>query len=357
MKLRKIFAGMSALAVASALSLSASAFNAGLFFQTSDYVYRDGYLTKGAETVDGEFPLQSIGIYGESGFDEADGTFEDAEITTDGHVTLKMNRCSGAVTKGVTKVDRKTKEETDTTGMEWGIDAEGVVFNMLGVTTDLTGFEITESEEEGGPVTVTYNGNEVKFENATLTIGSQSFDIGELRCKSDNTDNLTMMAINLYDKPETNLVGDYTRPGADDTITLEFDVTGFGAPSEDDGNSDDGNSDDGNSDDGNSDDGSSDSSSKDDSSDSSSKDDSSDSSSESGSDNSGSGSTGSGSTGSGTSNTSGGSTSGGSSSGGSSTGSGTGAATSTENNDTGASSMALAGLALAGAAIVVTKRK
>lgn len=354
MKLRKIFAGMSALAVASALTMSASAFNAGIFFQTSDWVFRDGYDGSGD---DGKFPSQSIGVYGDNGYDDT-VSFTDAEITEDGHVKLTMDKCSGAVTKGVTKVDRKTKEETDTTGMEWGLDADGTIFNMLGVTTDLAGFEIVEAETEGDPATVTYEGRDLKFENATLTIGSQTFNVGELRVKADNTDNLTMMIINVYDKPEeTNLIGDYTMPVEGDTITLEFDVTGFSAPSEDDGNSDDGNSDDGNSDDGNSDDGSSDSSSKDDSSDSSSKDDSSDSSSESGSDNSGSGSTGSGSTGSGTSNTSGGSTSGGSSSGGSSTGSGTGAATSTENNDTGASSMALAGLALAGAAIVVTKRK
>ena len=68
-----------------------------------------------------------------------------------------------------------------------------------------------------------------------------------------------------------------------------------------------------------------------------------------------SGSSNSGSTSGGSS--SGGSTSGGSSNGGSSNGSGSGTATGTDNSSTGAETMALAGLALAGAAFVVSKKK
>ena len=73
-----------------------------------------------------------------------------------------------------------------------------------------------------------------------------------------------------------------------------------------------------------------------------------------------SGSTGSGSSNSGSSNSgssNSGSTSGGSSNGGSSNGSGSGTANGTDNSSTGAETMALAGLALAGAAFVVSKKK
>ncbi|MBR1663876.1 MAG: hypothetical protein IJ696_06090 [Ruminococcus sp.] len=198
-------------------------FNAGLFFQTKDYMYRDGYMNSGKAGVEAEFPSTSIGVYGGLGFDKTEGNFTDVKITGAGHYKVSMNNCAGKITDGIIQVDRKTKEETDPTGDPWGLDAEGAAFNMLGITTDLSGFEIIEDKDEG-VVTVKYKGSDISFDNAKVTIGDKVYDAGTLKVKSDNTDNLTLMAINLYDRPETNLLGKYTMPGEDDTITIDFDV-------------------------------------------------------------------------------------------------------------------------------------
>ncbi len=202
-------------------------FNAGLFFQTNNWMYRNGYMNSGKEGADAEFPSTGIGVYGDNGFDKTEGNFTDVKITGAGHYTVSMNRCAGEVTDGVIKVDRKTKEETDTTGMTWGLDDDGTAFNMLGITTDLEGFEIIEEKDENDEVistTVKYKGSDISFDNAKVTIGDKVYDAGTLKVKSDNTDNLTLMAINLYDKPVTNLLGEYTMPGEDDTISIDFDV-------------------------------------------------------------------------------------------------------------------------------------
>ena len=198
-------------------------FNAGLFFQTNDWMYRN-CIRSGEEGKDGMFPAQSIGVYGDCGFDKTESNFTDVKITGAGHYTVSMNRCAGEVTDGVIKVDRKTKEETDTTGTAWGLDADGTAFNMLGITTDLSGFEIIEDENEEGVVTVKYKGSDISFDNAKVTIGDKVYDAGTLKVKSDETDYLTLMAINIYDRPETDLLGEYTMPGEDDTISIDFDV-------------------------------------------------------------------------------------------------------------------------------------
>ena len=197
-------------------------FNVGLMFQTEDYMYRDGYLNSKKAGVDGEFPSTAIGVYGNLGFDKTEGNFTDAVVNGAGHYSVSLNRCAGTITDGIKYTDRKTKEEIDPTGDGWAINS-AETFNMLGLTTDLTGFVITE--EEGKDAVVTYNGNALSFENAKVTIGDKIYDAGTLKVKSDNKDNLTLMAVNTYDKPEkTNLIGEYAMPGEEDKVTIEFDV-------------------------------------------------------------------------------------------------------------------------------------
>ena len=213
MKLRKIFAGMSALAIASTMAISASAFNAGLFYQDTAYNYRDGYTGKDA---DGVFPSKVVGVLGGGGGFDDTINFTDAEITKDGHYTVSMDKTSGTSTIG------------DAAGTEWSLEAN--TFNMLGITTDFDGFELVENDDDTVSAKCTESGKNIEFKNVKVTIGSKSYDADALALKSDNKDYLTMMIINMYDKPDaTNVIGDYTMPAAADGITVEFDVVGLDA--------------------------------------------------------------------------------------------------------------------------------
>ncbi len=213
MKLRKIFAGMSALAIASTMAISASAFNAGLFYQDTAYNYRDGYTGKDA---DGVFPSKVVGVLGGGGGFDDTINFTDTEITKDGHYTVSMDKTGGTSTIG------------DAAGTEWSLEAN--TFNMLGITTDFDGFELVDNDDDTVSAKCTESGKNIEFKNVKVTIGSTSYDADALALKSDNKDYLTMMIINMYDKPDaTNIIGDYKMPAAADGITVEFDVVGLDA--------------------------------------------------------------------------------------------------------------------------------
>ena len=116
----------------------------------------------------------------------------------------------------------------DAAGTEWSLEAN--TFNMLGITTDFDGFELVENDDDTVSAKCTESGKNIEFKNVKVTIGSKSYDADALALKSDNKDYLTMMIINMYDKPDaTNVIGDYTMPAAADGITVEFDVVGLDA--------------------------------------------------------------------------------------------------------------------------------
>lgn len=233
MKLKKIFAGMAASAIAATMisAVSASADSAGIFFQTDKYTYRDTYGTDhSAEAANASFPNAAVGVSGGGyGFDDA---FVCTDVTIDGDNTYTVSCAgSGTITVGAEDLgDGVTRE-----GSKWSMqgvtepnDAGEFVFgdaiskfNMLGVTTDIP----CEFDDDGNALV---NGNIVKAENATITIGSKEYTMDLLPANTES-DYLTLLIVNTYAKDADNLlaVDDVTTPGEGEDITVTFTLTGL----------------------------------------------------------------------------------------------------------------------------------
>lgn len=281
MKIRKIFAGMAASAIAlSMMAITASAAglsgNAGVEFQTNtSWNFRDWY---GTGSGDAEFPGSKVGVQGGCAYGDAD--ISDAAINGSGDYTVSIS-ASGKVTEKGTATDAEkywnpvdknttvTREgspwsmagnykavyassfegkEADVkqSDVTWEIDVTTDKFNMLGVTTDIAG----EYDEDDDGVVHFYldsdHKQEVKVTKLSVDLGGTSYTCAddEIMLK-DDLDYLGIAVINTYgessiDKkaaaPESGTVSisfhlELVDAGAGDTSSADTSSTSGGSGS------------------------------------------------------------------------------------------------------------------------------
>lgn len=230
MKLRKIFAGMAASAIAmSMFAVSASAldqaFNAGICFQTSSWTYRNAVDKEANLGAQGYFPTAEVGCNGDGGFDTA-VAIEDVQIQYDGTYTVSL-AANGTVNDSPKETtDKATGEVTSTLGNGWGINGDGEVFNMLLIGTDLL---VDEVSDETGHAIV--NGQEVICSDITASWGSNTYTLPDAYAKADNA-YATFAIINSYDNSDfadALLQQDsVVMPAEGEIITITFTISGLG---------------------------------------------------------------------------------------------------------------------------------
>ena len=230
MKLRKIFAGMAASAIAmSTMSIAASAdsanlaapFKAGVCYQTNQWDFRNS--NDKAKTIgnDGCFPYQGIGVGGTLGFD-TNVSISDTEIQYDGTYTVSIGT-SGTLT-GLQADDGTTYD------VEWQLNdpapedgsAEAERFNLLSIGTDL---ELDDKPSKTDDV-ATVNGAQLSFSDVTAEWGGNSYSF-DAYAKGDAAV-LTICLVNSYDD-DGELAKTLTMPSRGDTITVTFTISGLGA--------------------------------------------------------------------------------------------------------------------------------
>lgn len=215
MKLKKIFAGMAASAIAVSLmaSVSASASsvsgNAGIMFQTEHYTARNEY---GKEDFGPEggpaaaFPNKCIGVDGESYGYQTDANIQDTAITGDGTYTVSIP-CSGTVNAGIPTYDDGTQPTgkqlewslRNTWGKEEGTDADietnvNTFFYFLEIATDIEwdSWDDEADKPKVGDKTITCKDITVEF-----TESGKTFTLAEAPCNSE-IDYLTFQIVNRY---------------------------------------------------------------------------------------------------------------------------------------------------------------
>lgn len=327
MKVSKIFAGMSALALAATMTVCASAAEApeeNKFYNatgTWTAEYTGDMLAKAAEDGGAQFGANEDGTY-TFGCNIQVGHVTNAKVTLE-VTSSKNNLFNGADADAVNSTYMYTVQPS------WNADAPA--------DKEKTVIKWTETEKKGATDMNEWVSGPTKFNGQWAQFIMTDDDLSAITIKAtivaDADSTWEYHAIDP--DAEENVYIVFNMFGAPNTETIKVDSTEINKQIEGEGGSDDGSSDDGSSDDGSSDDGSSD-----------------DGSSEDGS-NGGSKSSNNEATGGGN----GGSTAGGSDNGGSTAGSGS-ANTTTTNNNTGSSAgLALAGLALAGAAVIASKKR
>ncbi len=228
MKLRKIFAGMAASAIAmSTMAVVASAdanleapFNAGVCFQTNQWDFRDS-IDKSKQVGDTEarFPGQAVGVSGGLGFD-SNISVSDVQIQYDGTYTVSID-ASGTLT-GLQADDGTTYD------LEWQLNdpaneetPDDERFNILSVGTDLV---LDDKPKNTGDV-ATINGSQLSFTDCVAEWGGNSFPC-EAYAKGDAS-YLTICFSNAYD--DFNVIENSQMPARGDVITLKFTISGLGA--------------------------------------------------------------------------------------------------------------------------------
>ncbi|WP_037322984.1 NPXTG-anchored protein [Ruminococcus sp. NK3A76] len=344
MKLRKIFAGMSALAIAATMSISAAAETGDTFLMVADNGWAYSNMNK-----DPDFALPEGGTTAKV---TEDGTYT-VDVTLDGMVAW-MNKVAKAENPDAKEVvvDQKgygfevlcvdIEGLAEKLGCSTGEDAwDDYCTDTLGIKpkkatsadkmayAKSTGLNITD-------LTLTCDGTEVyKFADGEFYFGDIEGN-GKIRIELFNK-----YGSSLTDAPDAVKDWAANNPVEYEKAEVTFTITGVNG-SADDGAADDGSADDGTTDDGAADDGATDDGATDD------------------------GTTDDGATDDGSTATAGGSDSGTTTTGGDTaaagstagTTTGTGTAAATGNTSTGASAgLALAGLALAGAAVVISKKR
>ncbi len=275
MKIKKIFAGMAASAIAlSMMAITASAAdlsgNAGVEFQTNGtWNFRDWY---GTGSGDADFPGSKVGIQGGGGEGSADisdtaisgsgdytvsisakgtvtnkGTGNDADkwwqwsednanITREGFPWSMAGNYTAILKDGVEAADA-TKD--DITGYE--IDVTTDKFNMLGVTTDIAG----EYDEDDDEVVHFYldsdHKQEVKVSNLKVDIAGTTYTCNDDEIKlKDDLDYLGIAVINTYG--ESSIDAGAAAP-EDGTVSISFHLELVEAASGDESKADDSKSD------------------------------------------------------------------------------------------------------------------
>ena len=276
MKIKKIFAGMAASAIAlSMMAITASAAdlsgNAGVEFQTNtSWNFRDWY---GTGSGDAEFPGSKVGIQGGGAYGDAD--ISDAAINGSGDYTVSISASGTVVEKGTatdadkfwnpvennTTVTRegspwsmagnykavyddsfKGKEaDVKQSDVTWEIDVATDKFNMLGVTTDIAG----EYEEDDDEVVHFYldsdHKQEVKVSNLKVDIAGTTYTCADNEIKlKDDLDYLGIAVINTYG--ESSIDAGAAAP-EDGTVSISFHLELVEAASGDESKADDSKSD------------------------------------------------------------------------------------------------------------------
>lgn len=251
MKLRKIFAGMAASAVAmtafAATGISSSAldqeYNAGVAFQTADtWNFRDLYKAeldeaKGEKAV---FPAAVVGVQGGSGtkpetkpsgygYDTA-VSVSDVKIQYDGTYTISI-AASGTINDDAAVFE----DGTDRNGQKWsmakntepdGTEVTSSQFNMIAISTDIP----CEVDEDGNAVV---DGNVVSVKDITLKSSSNEYTMETAPQKGDS-DYVSFMLVNEWGSEEGTLEPESVAiPGEGETLEITFTIEGLGeAPAE-----------------------------------------------------------------------------------------------------------------------------
>ncbi|MGN0634573.1 MAG: NPXTG-anchored protein [Oscillospiraceae bacterium] len=258
MKIKRIFAGMAASAIAMSAfamtsTVSASAepavYNSGITFQTNTtWNFRDLPGTDGVNV----FPAASVGVQG-GGYGNGSVEVSDTQIQYDGTYTISI-ATSGTIfeantdkagnekgftideEKGLTRMNspwsmlrayeaKETEEDVEVTQdtIEWVEGAVTDKFNMLCIATDIP----CEYNDEDKPVV---NGNVVEVSDIVVDMcGTEYTAVGDVYYKSD-IDTVAVSLINTYGDSTIDAAA---LPADDGTITVTFTIKGLAeAPAE-----------------------------------------------------------------------------------------------------------------------------
>lgn len=257
MKLKKIFAGMAASAIAmttfamTATTASAldNAGNAGIAFQMAEtYNFRNVY---GDGDTAATFPGVAVGVQGAAYGLDTNVACGDTTIQYDGTYTVSI-ATSGTINqapdntkdwfineeKGITREGspwsmlgnynpKATDDSAELTQdqIEWEMNGLSSQFNHLLVTTDIP----CEYNDDNQPVV---NGEVVKVTDITVDMCGTTYT-GDVGVYKTDTDTLTIALINNYADDAAAGVGSVidptAMPAADGTITATFTISGLGA--------------------------------------------------------------------------------------------------------------------------------
>lgn len=260
MKLKKIFAGMAASAIAmttfamgSAPAASADATvtgNAGITFQTDgNYTYRDITNTAGDHGV---FPQLEVGCAGgANGFSSVDakdtaingsGTYT-VSIPTSGVIDIEPDLAKPAnkkawwidEDKGVNRMGSKwdmrgsyeppelEDENADIPPVDqWELQAGNTCFNMLGISTDIPAYYDKENHKCYLDEAMT---QEVTVSDVTVDIPGAGSFTGDAGCWKDDVDTLCISLINVYDDTgASNTIDGSAFPTDEGQITVTFTI-------------------------------------------------------------------------------------------------------------------------------------
>lgn len=248
MKLRKVLVGMAAATLTTTMfAASASAYNAGIFFQTNDtWNYRNVYGSNDDGAI--AFPDKKVGVQGAAGTIDGNVAFGDVEITADGTYQVTMP-CKGKITEGIDEAVYGPEGDRVEDALAWNMkenytpdtDNPGTAvvsnttskINLLGITTDMP-FEVEEDDEGNNHFYV--DGKEIKVTNVTVSYGGESYHLDEVSGDTEG-ETLNFNIINdwMKKKDKTALIeagklidtANFAIPGADDTLTIEFTISGL----------------------------------------------------------------------------------------------------------------------------------
>lgn len=250
MKIKRIFAGMAASAIAmsafamtSAVSSSAegATYTSGITFQTNDtWNYRD-FIGTGGQC---DFPETKVGVQG-GAYGIGSVECSDTTITEDGTYTISIATSGTLVEampgneagftideeKGLTRegsawsmlknTEPKEDQAEDVTQdtIEWEDGKPTSKFNMLSICTDIP----CEYNDEDKPVV---NGNVVEISDIVVDMcGTEYTPTGDVFYKSD-IDYVAVALINTYGE---STIDPAALPAEDGTITVTFTVKGLGS--------------------------------------------------------------------------------------------------------------------------------
>lgn len=248
MKLRKVLIGMAAATLTTTMfAASASAYNAGIFFQTNDtWNYRNVYGSNDDGAI--AFPDKKVGVQGAAGTIDGNVAFGDVEITADGTYQVTMP-CKGKITEGIDEAVYGPEGDRVEDALAWNMkenytpdtDNPGTAvvsnttskINLLGITTDMP-FEVEEDDEGNNHFYV--DGKEIKVTNVTVSFGGESYHLDEIYGDTEGeTLNFNFVNDWMKKKDKTALIeagklfdtANFAIPGADDTLTIEFTISGL----------------------------------------------------------------------------------------------------------------------------------
>lgn len=246
MKIRKIFAGMAASAIAiTAFAASASAFNAGIAFQTNTtWNYRNGFSSYDEDPATAAFPNKVVGVQGGAYGNDASIDCTDVAIDHDGTYTITMP-VNGVIDANIQTYDDGTQRSGD--ALKWSMaknyemenDAviDGTVtdyFNFILITTDI---ECEVDEDDDGNAFAVVDGKEIHCKDVTLSYGSNSYHLDEAVQKSDE-DYVTFEVANHYNKEGQEFAESLAMPSDGDTMQITFTIEGYADAPADDNNND-----------------------------------------------------------------------------------------------------------------------